>query len=171
MTQKTQKNDHVEGVNDAPVELMEYADFECPYCGRAYQIVKKIQKELGKNLKFVFRNFPLTQMHPNALHAALAAEAAGAQGKFWEMHDILFENQEYLEDQYILEYAKKIGLDLAKFEKDFSKDEYYQKVKNDYESGVKEGVDGTPTFFINGKKFEGNWMSHEFIDYLKSLIK
>jgi protein-disulfide isomerase len=165
-----QENEHVQGASNAPVELVEFADFECPYCGKAYYVVKKAQQELGNNLKFIFKNFPLTEMHPYALHAAVAAEAAGAQGKFWEMHDILFENQDSLEDSDILTYAKEIGLDIARFEKDFGMDEYYEKVKNDYNSGIKKGVNGTPTFFINGKKYEGNWMSYEFIDYLKSLV-
>jgi protein-disulfide isomerase len=165
-----QKNDHVAGANNAPIELIEYADFECPYCGKAFYIIKKIQQELGSNLKFVFKNFPLVELHPNALHAALAAEVAGAQGKFWEMHDMLFENQKFLEDRDILNYASKIGLDIDRFEKDFGNDEYYQKVKDDYNSGENKGVNGTPTFFINGEKYQGNWTSYEFIDYLKSLV-
>ncbi len=164
------KNEHVQGAQDARIELLEYGDFECSYCGKAYYIVKKAQKELGTNLKLVFRNFPLTQLHPHALHAALAAEAAGAQGKFWEMHDMLFENQEALEDYNIMNYAKKIGLDIDTFEKDFAKEEFYQKVKNDYDSGVEADAEGTPTFFINGKKYDGNWMTENFINYLKSLV-
>ncbi len=164
------KNDHIEGAYDAPIELIEYADFECSYCGKAYYVVKKIQQELGNDLKFIFKNFPLVELHPYALHAALATEAAGVQGKFWEMHDILFQNQELLEDRDILNYASKIGLDVARFEKDFGKDEYYRKVEDDYKSGVRKGVTGTPKFFINGKKYDGNWTSNEFIDYLKSLV-
>ncbi|MDR2954489.1 MAG: DsbA family protein, partial [Prevotella sp.] len=98
------KDDHVQGKPNAPVELIEYGDYQCPYCGKAYYIIKDIQEKMGDNLKFVFRNFPLTDLHEYALHAALASEAAGLQGKFWEMHDTLFENQRYLNDGDIVKY-------------------------------------------------------------------
>jgi len=161
--------DHIQGDENAKVELIEYGDYECSYCGEAYPIVKKIQKELGKDLKFIFRNFPLVEMHPHALHAAIAAEIAGGHGKFWEMHDLLYQNQDRLEDSDLMEYAKQ--LDLPDFEKDFGKKDFYKKIENDYNSGVEKGVEGTPAFFVNGKKYEGNWMSGEFIDYLKSLVR
>lgn len=164
-------NEHFQGPENAPIELIEYGDYQCPYCKKAYNIVKQAQKELGKDLKFIFRNFPLTELHPYAMHAAIAAEVAGSQGKFWEMHDILFENQEFLEDSYLIQYAKIINLDVTTFEQDFSKDEYYEKVKKDFQSGVDLGVQGTPTFFVNGQKYEGNWSSMEFIEDLKSLVK
>ncbi len=157
------EHEHIQGASDAPIELIEYADFECPYCAKAYYVVKKIQEEFGNNLKFIFKNFPLVELHPYALHAALATEAAGAQGKFWEMHDILFENQESLEDSDILRYAKAIGLD-------FNQEEYYQKVKDDYNSGLNKGLNGTPAFFVNGKEYEGNWMSRKFVSYLRSCL-
>ncbi|RHJ82908.1 DsbA family protein [Parabacteroides sp. AM08-6] len=163
--------DHVQGPADAPVELIEYADYQCPYCKKAFYIVKDIQQKMGDKLKFVFRNFPLTDVHQYAVHAALAAEAASGQDKFWEMHDILLENQRELDDAHLIEYAREIGLDVHLFEKDFGKDEYFQKVKSDYESGEKNGVEGTPTFFVNGQRFEGNWMSNELIEYLESLLK
>lgn len=162
--------DHVQGRTDARIVLVEYGDFQCPYCKKAYYIVKKIQEELGADLKYVFRNFPLSDLHPDAYHAAVAAETAAAQNKFWDMHDILFENQEYLDDTYLMQYAKIVGLDIDKFEKDFGNDRIVTKVENDYDSGEENGVEGTPTFFVNGKLFEGDWRGTEFIEYLKSLI-
>ena len=151
------KNDHVQGPVNAPIELIEYADYQCPYCKKAYHIVKDIQKKLGDKVKFVFRNFPLTELHPHALHAAIAAEIAASHGKFWEMHDFLFENQNALDDYYLLEYARKLGINAAEFETDFGKDRFYQKVKDDYDSGLENDVQGTPTFFVNGEQFDGNW--------------
>lgn len=163
--------DHVEGGSNASVELIEYGDYQCPYCAQAYYIIKDIQEDLGDDLKFVFRNFPLEELHPNALHAAIAAETAAELGKFWEMHNILYENQQYLEDENLIEYAKEIGLSVSQFEKDFGNNLSYDKVKRDYESGVKNGVEGTPTFFVNGRIFTGDWSSGEFKHYLKSLVK
>ena len=160
--------DHIQGLQSAAIELIEYGDYECSYCGEAFPVIKEIQKELGKDLKFIFRNFPLVDMHPHALHAAIAAEVAGGYGKFWEMHDLLYENQESLEDRDLLEYAKKLNLD--NFEKDFVDHDLYKKIENDYNSGLEKGVEGTPAFFVNGKKYEGNWMTSEFIGYLRSLI-
>lgn len=167
---KVNEKDHIQGATNAPIELVEYADYECPYCRKAYYMIKEAQKALRHNLKFVFRNFPLSDMHPYALHAAVAAEVAGAQKKFWEMHDMLFENQDYLEDRYLLEYAREIDLNTKEFEEDFQKDEFYKKIENDYNSGIKSGVEGTPTFYINGRQYSGNWMSHQFIEDLKSFI-
>ena len=118
----------------------------------------------------MFRNFPLTELHPHALHAAIAVEIAGSYGKFWEMHDLLFEHQNALDDYYLLEYAKKLGISAAGFEADFGKDRFYQKVKDDYDSGIENDVQGTPTFFVNGELYDGNWMTSEFVEYLESLI-
>jgi len=162
--------DHFQGNNTAPLTLVEYGDYECPYCQKAYYIIKEAQKQFGDNLKFVFRNFPLTEIHPYAFHAAIATEVAGAQGKFWEMHDILFENQQNLEDNYLLEYADELDLDIKKFETDLSNKKFVQKIEKDYVSGIESGVEGTPTLFINGKKFNGNWMGEEFIEAMRSLI-
>jgi len=164
------EKDHVQGLSQAPIELIEYGDFQCPYCRKANSIVKEVQKQMGDNLKFVFRNFPLTELHANALHAALAAEAAGLQNKFWEMHDILFENQKFLDDAYLMQYAKNIGLDIKQFEIDFSKPDILQKVKDDVLSGERAGVEGTPTFFVNGQIYTGNWMTEEFSEYLRMVV-
>lgn len=164
-------HDHVFGSRLAPVELVEYGDYECSYCKKAFYIIKEAQQELGDDLKFVFRNFPLTDLHPHALHAAIAAEAAALQGKFWQMHDTLFENQSYLEDSDLVDYAGKLKLDIPQFEEDFEKDNVSMKINDDYDSGLKSNVQGTPSFFVNGKKFQGNWMGLELIDHMKSLIR
>ncbi|MCD8041978.1 MAG: DsbA family protein [Tannerellaceae bacterium] len=161
--------DHVQGSNDATIELIEYADYQCPYCRKAYYIIKEAQKELGDQLKLVFRNFPLVELHPNALNAAFAAEAAADQDKFWEMHDMLFENQSYLEESDLIGYAEQLKLDMRKFTDDLGQDRFYQKIQKDYDSGLRVQVQGTPTFFVNGQPFEGNWMSHEFIEYMQRM--
>jgi protein-disulfide isomerase len=133
-------NDHVQGPAKAPITLVEYGDYECPYCGEAYPITKALQKRLGDKLRFVFRNFPLNQAHPHAEHAAEAAEAAGAQGKFWEMHDLLYENQDALDDEDLLRYAKALHLDVPRFVKDMEEHRYADRVREDFRSGVRSGV-------------------------------
>jgi protein-disulfide isomerase len=147
--------DHMQGAAKAPVTLVEYGDYECPYCGEAYPVVKKLQEPLGDQLRFVFRNFPLAEAHPNAEHAAEAAEAAGAQGKFWEMHDLLYENQDALDDEDLVRYAKALRLDVPRFVKEMEAHTYAERVREDFSSGVKSGVNGTPTFFINGVRHDG----------------
>src|SRR5437867_11304999 len=145
--------DHIQGPADAPIALIEYGDYECPYCGEAYPIVQAVQRRLGDRLCFAFRNFPLVNSHPHAEHAAEAAEAAGAQGKFWEMHDILFENQNALEDEDLPRYAAALGLDVPRFMTDVLAGKYAWRVRADFKSGVRGGVNGTPTFFINGERY------------------
>ena len=130
--------------------MVEYGDFECPYCGRAHPLVKRLLKERGKEVNFVFRNFPLQEIHPHAYMSATAAEAAGKQGKFWEMHDLIFENQKKLDANYLLTLAEDMGLDLAQFAKDWKSEAIVNKIENDFESGIRSGVNGTPTFFLNG---------------------
>ncbi len=151
------KRDHIRGPADAAVTLVEYGDYECPHCGRAYPIVKTIQKQMGPKLRFVFRNFPLRESHPHAEQAAEAAEAAGAQGKFWEMHDRLFERQFALDGEYLIEYAGDLGLDVARFRTELSSGAYAPRVREDFRSGVTSGVNGTPTFFINGVRHDDSW--------------
>lgn len=150
-------DDHSSGVDTAPVTLVEYGDFECPYCGRAYPVIKEIQRELGDTLRFVFRNFPLTQAHPHAEHAAQASEAAAAQNTYWPMHDTLFENQQAFEDSDLIGYAGRIGIDAERFARDLEGEVYAGEVRKDFMSGVRSGVNGTPTFFINGERFDGDW--------------
>jgi protein-disulfide isomerase len=148
-------HDHVQGPIDAPVALLEYGDYQCPYCGAAYPIVKAVQKRLGNRLCFAFRNFPLTNIHPYAAHAAEAAEAAGAQGRFWEMHDLLFENQNALDDESLAQYATALNLDAPRLVQEISTGVYNERVREDFRSGARGGVNGTPTFFVNGVRFEG----------------
>jgi protein-disulfide isomerase len=149
--------DHIQGSADAPVTLVEYGDYECPHCGRAYPIVKEVQRRLGARLRFVFRNFPLSESHPHAQHAAEAAEIAGAHGRFWEMHDMLFEHQRSLLDRHLVGYAAAVGLDAAVFEEELRAHTYNARVREDFLSGVRSGVNGTPTFFINGVRFDDSW--------------
>ncbi|MCC6313570.1 MAG: thioredoxin domain-containing protein [Thermomicrobiales bacterium] len=149
--------DHAQGSADAPVTLVEYGDYECPFCGEAYGIVKQLQADEGSRLRFVFRNFPLTQSHPFAEKAAEAAEAAGAQGKFWEMHDMLYEHQDALEPQDLIAYATELGLDVERFTRDLDAGTYAERVREDFMSGVRSGVNGTPTFFINGRRLDAGF--------------
>ena len=150
-------DDHAAGPANAPVTLVEYGDFECPYCGQAYPIVKALQERLGTRLRFVFRNFPLSESHPHAEHAAEAAEAAGAQGQFWEMHDALYEHQRALRDPALIGYATDLGLDAARVARELGTGAWTARVRADFLSGVRSGVNGTPTFFINGERYDGSW--------------
>jgi protein-disulfide isomerase len=151
------ERDHAQGSANAPITLVEYGDYECPSCGQAYAIVKQIQERLGERLRFVFRNFPLAQMHPHAEHAAEAAEVAGSQGKFWPMHDLLFENQRALGDGHLREYAEAIGLNGVQFSQELHAHTAVGRVREDFLSGIRSGVNGTPTFFINGARHEGSY--------------
>ncbi|MEJ7558178.1 MAG: DsbA family protein [Pedobacter sp.] len=147
--------DQTQGNEQAAVKLVEYGDYQCPYCRDAYSIVKNIQSTFGDQILFVFRNFPLQEAHRYANIASQAAEAAGKQGKFWEMHDAIFENQDQLNEDFLDTLAEKLGLDREQFEWDLNSEEISTKVENDFESGVRSGVNGTPSFFINGTKFDG----------------
>lgn len=149
--------DHLRGPLSAPVTLVEYGDYECPHCGRAYPIVEAVKQRLGDSICLAYRHFPLTQIHPNAERAAEAAEAAGAQGAFWPMHDLLFQHQNALSGVYLLEYAALLRLDLDRFERDLARSVYQPKVRGHFRSGVMSGVNGTPTFFINGRRHDGPW--------------
>jgi protein-disulfide isomerase len=157
LTMPVGPRDHRQGPETAPVTLVEYGDYECPYCGMAHPIVKEIQRRLGDQLCFVFRHFPLTQVHPHAEHAAEAAEAAAGQGKFWQMHDTLFEHQQALDDAHLLQYAVALGLDTDRFVREMTEHVYANRVREDFLSGVRSGVNGTPTFFINGVRHDGSY--------------
>jgi protein-disulfide isomerase len=161
--------DHIQGDANAPIELVEYGDYQCPHCGRAYPIIKSIQQKMGSKLKFVFRNFPLAESHPNATNAAVSSEAAALQHKYWEMHDHLFEHQNRLDDVSLIKYAAQLHLNIEQFETDFEKPELMKKVDADFESGVRSGVNGTPSFFINGEKYDYDWEEEPFLEYLQSL--
>ena len=149
------EHDHIQGAIDAPIALVEYGDYECPFCGQAYPIVKAIQERLGDRLCFAFRNFPLAESHPHAEHAAEAAEAAGAQGKFWDMHDLLYENQEALDDENLAQYAEALGLDARRLISEVLSGAHMARVGQDFQSGARGGVNGTPSFFINGVRHDG----------------
>ena len=151
------ERDHRQGPEAAPVTLVEYGDYECPHCGRAYPIVREVQARLGDRLRFVFRNFPLTQSHPHAQHAAEAAESAAAQGRFWEMHDRLYERQEALEDRDLERHAAELGLDAARLAAELAAHTHAPRVREDFMSGVRSGVNGTPTFFVNGVRYDDSW--------------
>ncbi len=159
--------DHIRGSVNAPVTIVEYGDFECPYTGMAYPIVKEIIKQFGDKIYFVYRNFPLNDIHPHAQHAAEAAEAAAAQDKFWQMHDYLFEHQKALDDNHLLEYAQKVGLNVDRFKKEMSGHVYAPLINKSLKSGIDSGVEGTPTFFVSGERYEGSWD----LDTLSSFLK
>ncbi len=151
------ERDHILGPVDAPVTLVEYGDYQCPYCGTAHSIVKAVRARMGDHMRFVFRHFPLTHIHPYAELAAEAAEGAGAQGKFWSMHDTLYENQDRLDAPDLLTYAADIGADVVRFTRELQSHEHRPKVQEDFMSGVRSGVNGTPCFFINGVRHDGPW--------------
>ncbi|PSP44421.1 disulfide bond formation protein DsbA [Halobacteriales archaeon QH_6_64_20] len=164
--------DHIQGPVDAPVTLVEYGDYECPYCGQAYPIVKEVQEELGDDLRFVFRNFPLGDMHPHARRAAEAAEAAATQGEeaFWEMHDYLYEHQDALDDDHLVEYADEVGLDVEQFEGELAERTNEERVQEDFLSGARSGVNGTPTFFIDGERYDGEWSAERLTTALRERL-
>jgi protein-disulfide isomerase len=147
--------DHIQGSEDAQVTLVEYGDYECPHCGRAYSIIKRAQKHFGKSLRFVFRNFPLSELHPHAESAAETAEFAGARAKFWEMHDLLFENQERLGEALYLKVAEQLSLPIGELRQELEEGTYKTRVRADFTGGVRSGVNGTPTFFINARRHDG----------------
>ena len=156
LSQPVTARDHAAGSPDAPVTLVEYGDFEYPFCGMAYPEIKDIRQRLGDRLRFVYRHFPRPE-HPHARHAAEAAEAAAAQGEqhFWAMHDALFEHQHALEDAQLVLYASDIGLDTGRFSQDLGQHIYRHRIQEDLESGAHSGVHGTPTLFVNGVRYEG----------------
>jgi protein-disulfide isomerase len=152
LTPPVGKRDHIHGSSSAIVTLVEYGDYQCPFCGDAYPIIKKLQKNFGDQLRFVFRNFPLTRVHAYAQRAAEAAEAAGAQGKFWEMHDHLFEHQDSLDPENLVRAAGALGLDKVNFDHEVAEHVYADRVQADIQSGIDSGVGGTPTIFVNGER-------------------
>ena len=149
--------DHIQGADTAPITLLEYGDYECPYCAQAYIIIKEVQERLGSKLRFVFRNFPVTKVRPHAYETALAAEAAGAQGKFWEMYDYLFKHGQWITNDNLRQSAAKLGLGLARFDRDFLDRRYSSHIEEDIQSATSSGVKSTPTFFINEDRYNGPW--------------
>jgi protein-disulfide isomerase len=156
------EGDRGTGNKNAHIILVEFGDYQCPHCGHAYPLLKRLVREMGDQLYFVFRNFPLQETHPAAMMAAQAAEAAAQQNKFWEMHDLIFEHQKNLQGESFLHFAEKLSLDMNQFAKDWKSEEILEKVEADFESGVRSGVNGTPTFFVNDKmllSYDGSYES------------
>ena len=171
LTPAVSDSDHRAGPDDAPVTLVEYGDYECPHCGRAHPILREVQKRMGRRLRLVFRNFPLAEMHPHAVHAAEAAEAAAIQGKFWEMHDLLFEHQAALEDSDLVRYAQTLALEAGRLKEELAAGAHANRVRQDFRSGVRSGVNGTPTFFINGARHDGPWDLDALLEALERAAK
>ena len=162
--------DHIQGPADAPLTLVEYGDYECPFCGKAYPIVKHAQRRLGDRLRFVFRNFPITNSHPHAARAAEAAEAAAAQGQFWEMHDLLYEHQQDLEDAAPLRYAREAGADVGEVEDVLARGVTRARVKRDLGGALRSGANGTPAFFVNGERYDGSWDYEPFSAHIRAVL-
>jgi len=160
--------DHIQGDPNAARTLVEYGDYECPHCGRAYPIVKAVQKRFGRELRFVFRHFPLSEIHPHAESAAEAAEFAGAHGRFWEMHDLIFENQDRLGIPLLLELAEELGLGATTLHGVLARREYAPRVRNDFLGGVRSGVNGTPTFFVDGHRHDGPFELEDLVAALET---
>jgi protein-disulfide isomerase len=163
-------DDHVEGPKDAKLTLLEYGDYQCPYCGQAFPIVEQLRAEFADSLQFVFRNFPLADVHPHAEAAAEVAEAAALQGKFWEMHDTLYRNQRQLDESALLRYASDVGADVDRLKSDIASGAPRARVEGDFESAIRSGANGTPTFFINGARYDGSWAYEPFAAYLRELL-
>ena len=150
-------HDHVQGPPNASLTLVQYADYECPYCGMAYPIVKQVQRHFGAKLRFAFRNFPLPEVHPHAVSAAQVAEFAAVHAKFWQMHDLLYENQADLGLELYLALAKKLELPVAAMQNALEQGSYVQRIETDALGGERSGVNGTPTFFINGQRHDASY--------------
>jgi protein-disulfide isomerase len=177
LTLPVSERDHIQGDPHAPITLVEYGDYECPHCGRAYPIIKRVQARLGQRLRFVFRNFPLNEVHPHAEHAAEAAEAAGAHGGaagFWAMHDLLFEHQQDGPDAFsttsLMRLATEAGVDGKAVALDLASQKFRERVREDFMSGVRSGVNGTPTFFINGIRHDYGWDEESLVDALEEAV-
>jgi protein-disulfide isomerase len=169
LTIPVSENDHIVGdPNTAKIVLVEYGDYECSHCGDAFPVVKKFVDENIKDVAFVFRNFPLRDAHPNAMAAAATAEASAKQGKFWEMHDMIFQSHAGLNKETLNELVKAVGLDSETLEADIKSEELLNKIDEDFEGGVRSGVNGTPSFFVNGEKWEGYDGTEESLSSLLS---
>jgi protein-disulfide isomerase len=155
--------DHIRGAQHAPVTLVEYGDYQCPFCGQAHPIVNLVLQHFGKKLRFVFRHFPLTAMHPHAAAAAETAEFAGANGVFWKMHDSLYENQDRMGPPLFFALAEALGLSTAALQHALETRTYAPKVRNDFLGGVRSGVNGTPCFFVNNQRHDGSFAYEDLV--------
>ena len=171
LTEPVSARDHVRGPRSAVVSLVEYGDFECPYCRAAEPIAVGLLEALGEQLSLTFRHFPMSALHPHAQHAAEVAEAAGAQGKFWEMHYMLFEHQHALDADDLVRYAAALGLDLARFSSELIGHIHAARVREDFMSGVRSGVNSTPTFFINSVRHDGSFDLDTLLDAMEAAIE
>jgi len=161
--------DHIAGPVKAPLTLVEYGDFQCPYCGAAYPEVKQVQAALKSKLRFVYRHFPMTNVHEYAMSAAEISEAAAAQGRFWEMHDFLFEHQDTINDsRQAFAFAESLGLDTGRMELEIAQHVYQDRIREDFLGGVRSGVNGTPTFYVNGVRHDGEPVAESLIEALTS---
>jgi protein-disulfide isomerase len=148
-------DDHIRGPADAPVTILEYGDYECPYCRGAFRDVHRLVDQHPTLIRFVFRNFPISQLHPHAEQAAEAAEAAAAQGKFWEMYELLLQPYSHLDTDSLVTYAEVVGLDIARFRRDLTDHAYAVRIQADVQDGIKNGVNQTPKFYVNGERVDG----------------
>ncbi len=167
LTIPVSERDHTQGPADAKVTLVEYGDYQCPHCRLVYYNIKDLQALLGDRLQYVYRHLPIAGSHPEAQMAAEAVEAAGAQGKFWEMHDQLYGHPD-LDQSHIMAYAEQIGLDMERFRQEIADRVYRDKVQEDFDSGLRSGANGTPTFFINGERYDGAWDRNHYWNWLRS---
>lgn len=161
--------DHSLGPKNAPLSLVKYGDYECQGCCQAFRVAQFVQKAFRNDLRFTFRNFPLTQIHPNALNAAKAAEAAALQNKFWLMHDLIFENQHDLSEDALLSYASALDLDINQFMSDMANPEIEERIGQEMYGGTRSGVNGTPTFYINGFRYDGSWDYNSMMATLRAI--
>jgi protein-disulfide isomerase len=159
-------DDHSSGPLDAKLTVVEYGDYQCPYCGQAFPIVEKLRTAFGDSMRFVFRNFPLSDMHPHAEAAAEVAEAVAQQGKFWEIHDALYENQRDLSDTALRRYIEDVGANVDDAMKAIKDGAPRERVEADFEGAIRSGANGTPTFFVNGVRYDGSWQYEPFFDFL-----
>jgi protein-disulfide isomerase len=161
------ESDHIQGSAHAPITLLEYGDYECPHCGRAYAIIKRVQKHFGPRLRFVFRNFPLTEIHPNAETAAECAEFAAVKERFWEMHDGIYENQQAIGLPLLIELAKELALPAQDLRDALEAQQFEPRVREDFRGGVRSGVNGTPTFYINGHRHDGPFEYEDLVEAIE----
>lgn len=159
--------DHVQGLGSAEFTLVEYGDYECPDCGRLFEILRELRITLGEHLRIVYRHYPYSGVHPHAQEAAEAAEAAGAQGRFWEMHNLLFQHQNALQRRDLLTYAESLSLDVSRFHRELTERVYQEHVREDFRHGVQNGVFSTPGLFLNGQRYDGAWDKHTLLQRLQ----
>ncbi len=164
-------DDHASGPLDAKLTVVEYGDYQCPYCGQAHPIVEKLRATFAESMRFVFRNLPLADVHPDAEAAAEVAEAVALQGKFWEIHDTLYENQRNLSESALRRYIEEVGADVDEAQKVIAEGGPRDRVDADFEGAIRSGANGTPTFFVNGVRYDGSWQYEPFFEFLTNELK